>query len=303
MANDKYLIVVVGPTAVGKTSVSIDLAKHYNTEVISADSRQFYKEMEIGTAKPSDEELAMVVHHFINSHSINEEVSAGSYEKLALAKLEDLFTTHNYVILTGGSGLYINAVTEGLAEMPEVPSDIRIQLNRQLANEGLKSLQQRLKMHDPEYYKKVDIDNPQRIIRALEVFEATGRPYSAFRKQSGSKRPFNAIKIGLTRPREELYERINLRMDLMISQGLFDEAQSLYPYKGHNALQTVGYKEIFDYYDGLYNQEEAIRLLKRNSRRYAKRQMTWFRKDESTAWFHPNQLEEIFQYVREKTQG
>lgn len=303
MAQDKFLIVVVGPTAVGKTVVSIELAKSLETEVISADSRQFYQEMEIGTAKPTAEELAMVKHYFINSHSIKEDVSAGSYEKLATAKLEKLFQDHKYIVLTGGSGLYINAVTEGLADIPEVPHGIRQELNDRLEKEGLESLGQLLEKHDPEYYKIVDLGNPQRIIRALEVSLATGKPYSSFRKPSNEKKPFGVIKIGLERPREELYDRINLRMDQMISEGLFDEAASLYPYKDHNALQTVGYKEIFDHIDGQYDKEEAIRLLKRNSRRYAKRQMTWFRKDENTEWFHPNQLEEIIEFVRNETRG
>ncbi|MTI20114.1 tRNA (adenosine(37)-N6)-dimethylallyltransferase MiaA, partial [Fulvivirga sp. RKSG066] len=290
-------IVVVGPTAVGKTDTCIKLAQHFKTDIVSADSRQFYKEMEAGTAKPSQEEMAAAKHHFIDSHSIEEDVSAGTYERLAIKQLDELFDEKKYVILTGGSGLYIDAVTMGMAEMPKIDPSIRQQLNEELDENGLQPLLEELEKLDPVYYNRVDRNNPHRIIRALEVCRGTGKAFSAFRKPAAKKRNFTTVKIGLDRPREELYERINLRMDQMIEQGLFEEAKDFYSYKNHNALQTVGYKEIFDYLDGLYDKEEAIRLLKRNSRRYAKRQMTWFTKDETVKWFHPSQIGEIIAHI------
>ncbi|WP_343030499.1 tRNA (adenosine(37)-N6)-dimethylallyltransferase MiaA [Fulvivirga aurantia] len=290
-------MVVVGPTAVGKTDTCIKLAQHFKTDIVSADSRQFYKEMEAGTAKPSQEEMAAAKHHFIDSHSIEEDVSAGTYERLAIKQLDELFDEKKYVILTGGSGLYIDAVTMGMAEMPKIDPSIRQQLNEELDENGLQPLLEELEKLDPVYYNRVDRNNPHRIIRALEVCRGTGKAFSAFRKPAAKKRNFTTVKIGLDRPREELYERINLRMDQMIEQGLFEEAKDFYSYKNHNALQTVGYKEIFDYLDGLYDKEEAIRLLKRNSRRYAKRQMTWFTKDETVKWFHPSQIGEIIAHI------
>lgn len=302
MANDRYLLVVVGPTAVGKTAACIKIAQHFNSEVVSADSRQFYREMEIGTAKPDREELEAVKHHFINSHSITDDISAGKYEKLAINKLEALFEQINPVVLTGGSGLYIDAVTKGFAEMPQIDSAVRRQLNEELESKGIEHLVDRLKEIDPEYYNRVDKKNPHRIIRALEVSIGTGKPFSEVRKPSEKVRPFKIIKIGLELPRDVLYSRINKRMDLMIDAGLFEEAQKLLPYKNHNALQTVGYKEVFDYLDGQYDKEEAVRLLKRNSRRYAKRQMTWFKRDAAIKWFNPQAIDEIIKYVYSMTQ-
>lgn len=296
-----YLIVVVGPTAVGKTDLCIELAGEFETEIVSADSRQFFREMEIGTAKPALKELSKVKHHFINSHSIQDFFTAGSYEKEAIECINSLFEDHKFIILTGGSGLYIQAVTEGIDDMPAVDQGIRTDLNEKLKSEGLDVLANELRVLDPEYYKVVDQANPQRIIRALEIIKGTGEKYSTFRKSQTSKRPFEVIKIGLERDREELYERINLRMDQMIEEGLFEEAQSLIEYRQHNALQTVGYKEIYDYIDGVYDRDEAVRLLKRNSRRYAKRQMTWFRRDDGIKWFHPGDKTKIVEYVKWRT--
>jgi len=291
-------MVIVGPTAVGKTSLCIKLSNYFHCDIVSADSRQFYREMEIGTAKPTEEELKNAPHHFINSHSVQEEISAGHYEKLALERLDRLFRTNNKAILTGGSGLYISAVTSGMSQIPKIPPKVRNDLNRELEQHGLETLVTKLEKYDPEYAKIVDANNPQRVIRALEVCIGTGQPFSSFRKKKPENRDFKLIKIGLTRPRQELYERINARMDLMIEGGLFDEANRLYKYKNHNALQTVGYKEIFDYIDGYYDREETIRLLKRNSRRYAKRQLTWFSKDEEIKWFNPNETNSIIEYIK-----
>ncbi|MBL6445233.1 tRNA (adenosine(37)-N6)-dimethylallyltransferase MiaA [Fulvivirga sp. 29W222] len=294
----KFLIVIVGPTAVGKTSLCIDIARELDTEIISADSRQFFREMEVGTAKPSEEELNLVTHHFINSHSIHDKFNAGDFEREALKKIGELFQHQDCLIMTGGSGLYINAVTEGMADIPQVSLDIRVELNNRLANEGLNALAEELKILDPEYYEEVDLKNPQRITRALEVCIGTGKKYSELRKGNKKQRDFEVIKIGLDRPREELYARINERMDQMIAQGLFEEAKELYPYKEHYALQTVGYKEVFDFFEGLYDREEAVRLLKRNSRRYAKRQMTWFGKDLEIKWFHPDSFQDILRHIK-----
>ncbi|EAY29145.1 tRNA (adenosine(37)-N6)-dimethylallyltransferase MiaA [Microscilla marina] len=294
---NKYLLVVVGPTAVGKTTLCIRLAQHFDTEIVSADSRQFYREMAIGTAKPTSEELAQAPHHLIDSQSIMDDYNVGDYEKDALVCLEDIFARKQVAILTGGSGLYIQAVCDGIDEMPEVAPEIRAQLMGRLQQEGLEPLLQQLEQLDPVYYQQVDQANPHRVVRALEVCLSTGQPYSSFRKKNKVQRPFNILKIGLERDREELYERINLRMDLMLEQGLLEEVKALYPYKNHNALQTVGYKEIFDYMDNKHDWDEAVRLLKRNSRRYAKRQMTWFRRDEEIHWFSPQKVDTIIDWV------
>lgn len=296
----KHLIVIVGPTAVGKTKLCVELARNFDTEIVSADSRQFYQEMTIGTAKPTIEEIGDVVHHFINNLSIDVSYDIGKYEKDALTIIDQIFQSKDSAILTGGSGLYIDAVCKGFDEMPEISQDIRDSLNRLHAEEGIEPLVDRLKLVDKEYYNHVDRNNPQRVIRALEVYEATGRPYSFFRKSAAKTRPFRIIKIGLERDRGELYDRIDQRMDMMIDQGLFQEATKLYPHKLKNALQTVGYKEVFEYIDGVYDKQEAIRLLKRNSRRYAKRQMTWFRKDEEIRWFHPEDEKKIIVYMKER---
>lgn len=300
---NKYLLVVVGPTAVGKTELCIRLAQHFDTEIVSADSRQFYREMAIGTAKPTPEELAQAPHHLINSHSIMDDYNVGDYEKDALACLDDIFARKEVAILTGGSGLYIQAVCDGIDEMPEVAPETRTQLMERLQSEGLEALLVELEQLDPAYYKEVDRANPHRVVRALEVCLSTDKPYSSFRKKSKAQRPFNILKIGLERDREELYERINLRMDMMLEQGLVDEVKGLYAYKNHNALQTVGYKEIFDYMDEQHDWDEAVRLLKRNSRRYAKRQMTWFRRDEEIHWFSPKNIDPIIDWVDRRMSG
>ncbi|WP_226388935.1 tRNA (adenosine(37)-N6)-dimethylallyltransferase MiaA [Penaeicola halotolerans] len=296
----KYLLVVVGPTAVGKTDLCLDLATYFHTEIISADARQFYQEMVLGTAKPSEEELSRVKHHLINNLSIHQNYNIAQFEKDVLQILDQAFQSHDIMILTGGSGLYVQAVCEGIDEMPSIPSALRASLNLQYQEKGLVWLQEEVKKLDPVYYEQVDRQNPQRLIRALEVCLHTSKPFSDFRVKDKVERPFEIIKIGLTRPREELYERIDHRMDLMIEAGLFEEAKSLYEHRALNALQTVGYQEIFAHLEGKYDREEAIRLLKRNSRRYAKRQLTWFGKDESIHWFHPDQRQEIIQWVKEE---
>lgn len=297
----KHLVVVAGPTAVGKTDLCVQLARHYQTAIVSADSRQFYREMTIGTAKPSEEEQQGVPHYFINSHSIAEEYNAGAYEQDVLQQLQRLFEEKDIVVMTGGSGLYIRAVCEGMDEMPETDRDLRETLTRQYEKEGLSPLLDKLQQLDPAYFAQVDKANPQRVIRAVEVSLSSGMPYSAFRKRERQERPFNLIKIGLTRDRSELYQRIDQRMDLMLQQGLLEEAKSLYPHRAHNALQTVGYKEIFGYIEGAYDWAETVRLLKRNSRRYAKRQLTWFNKNPGEyAWFHPQQWQELVAYINER---
>lgn len=300
MNRKNLLVVVVGPTAVGKTTVTISLAKVFGGEIVSADSRQFYKEMQIGTAKPDEEELAAVPHHFINSHSIAQDYDAGAFADDALDQLKALFMKNRVQFMVGGSGLYIKALCEGFDEMPDVDPKIRVQLNQRFEKEGLGSLVAELQHLDAEYYEVVDKQNPQRVIRGLEVIQATGQPYSKFRLGGPTRvHDFDILKIGLEMHRDMLYERIDSRMDQMVARGLFQEAEKLYPHKDKNALQTVGYKEIFDYLDGVYDKEEAIRLLKRNSRRYAKRQMTWFKKDQSVVWFQPDQLDQIEAKVKE----
>ncbi len=296
----KYLIVIVGPTAVGKTDFSLKLAKKFDTEIISADSRQFFKETEIGTAKPTQEERQQVRHHFVDSLSITDPYDVGDFEKDVLLLLQKLFKSVDVVVMTGGSGLYVKAVCEGLDQMPDVDPDIRMNLNRLFETAGIQMLQEKLLQVDPEYYAKVDLQNPQRLIRALEVWEATGRPFSSFRVKQTQQRPFEIIKIGLERDREKLYERIDERMDLMISQGLFEEARLLFDQRKLNALQTVGYSEIFGYLEGKYDKEEAVRFLKRNSRRYAKRQLTWFKKDSEIKWFSLDEEEGIWQYLSQR---
>jgi tRNA dimethylallyltransferase len=297
MPSPKYLIALVGPTAVGKTETAIRLAQYFRTEIVSADSRQFYREMSIGTAKPTPTELAQAPHYFINTHSICEEYNVGQYETEALRILSKIFRQKNTAILTGGSGLYIKAICEGIDEMPENNPEIRALLTQRLENEGLTILTEDLKKLDQAYYQIADKSNPQRILRALEVCLSTGKPYSDFRKATQVHRPFEIIKIGLTRPREELYARIESRTDKMIEDGLVEEVKQLLPFREHNALQTVGYQEIFGFLDGVYDWEEAVRLLKRNSRRYAKRQMTWFNKDRNIHWFTAGSEDKIIAFL------
>jgi tRNA dimethylallyltransferase len=287
------LIVIAGPTASGKTAMAIELAKHYKTVIVSADSRQFYREMSIGTAKPTDAELAAAQHYFINSHSITETLSAGDYEKQSLYLIDELFKTNDKVILVGGSGLFIRAVTEGFDEFPDAKPGIREKLNDELIEKGLSWLQEKLKLADPLYYEQVDLDNPQRVIRALEVFESTGKPYSSYRKSAVNRRPFNIIKFGLNLPREVLYQRINQRVDDMVKQGLVEEVRTLLPYRHLNALNTVGYSELFDYFDGKTDLNTALDLIKQNTRRFAKRQLTWFRKDGDIIWVQADKKESV----------
>lgn len=295
---NKTLIVVAGPTAVGKTAAAIKLAQHFNTVVVSADSRQFFREMSIGTAKPDAEELAAAKHYFINSHSITESLSVGDFEKQGLALLDELFKTHDKVILAGGSGLYIKAICEGFDDLPVADILVRDKLNLQLEEEGITALQEKLKQVDPDYYAQVDLNNPQRIIRALEVFETTDKPFSSYRNATINKRPFNIIKLALDMPREKLYERINLRVDLMVKQGLIDEVTTLLSYRQLNALNTVGYAELFDHFDGKTSLNEALLLIKRNTRRFAKRQLTWFRKDKDFVWFDAGTPDGIDQMIK-----
>lgn len=293
----KTLIVVVGPTAIGKTALAIKLAQFYQTEIISADSRQFFKEMEIGTAKPSNEELAAAPHHFINSHSITTLFSTGDFEVEALALIEELFKKHHVLIMVGGSGLYIDAICKGLDALPEIDLNIREQLNQKLANEGLEAIKKQLQELDLEYYEKVDQANPQRMIRGLEVVLSTGQKLSSFLTAQHKKRPFNIIKIALNTDRALLYERINQRVDLMMEQGLLAEVEALIQFKSYNALNTVGYSELFDYLDGRTDLPTAVAMIKQNTRRFAKRQLTWFRRDENSTWFEPNQVEDIILHL------
>ncbi len=282
----KILISVVGPTAIGKTALSIKLAQTFKTEILSADSRQFYKEIPIGTAAPSKKELVAAPHHFIHNKSIEEDYSVGDYEREAIAKLDELFKEHEVLILIGGSGLYIKSLVEGLDNFPEIDPEIREKLNDKLINEGLEALQVQLEKLDPEYYKKIDHNNPHRVIRALEVCIGSGETFSSFLNQPKPIRDFKTISIGLTAPREEIYERINRRVDLMMDEGLLEETQVLYPKRRLNALNTVGYKELFSFFEGRIDLETAVEEIKKNSRRYAKRQLTWFRKNAETIWFN-----------------
>jgi tRNA dimethylallyltransferase len=294
------LVVIAGPTAVGKTALAIALAKKFQTEIISADSRQFFRELNIGTAKPTEKELLEVKHHFVNSLSIKQTYDAAQFGRDALAKIHELFKKHTVVIMCGGSGLYIRAVTEGFDDIPEVPDEVRESLKDEFSKNGISWLQNKMRELDPELLETIDQQNPQRLMRALEVRIGTGASISTFRKNEKIRHDFQIVKIGLELPREKLYERIDRRMEMMIASGLFEEAKSVYPYKNHNALQTVGYQEIFDFIDGQYDREEAIRLLKRNSRRYAKRQLTWFKRDEGISWFDAENVDPIIQYVKER---
>lgn len=294
---DKYLISISGPTASGKTGLSVFLAKALNTEILSCDSRQFFKEMKIGTAVPTVEEMAGVPHHFIGHLSIFDNYSVGDFERDAIQKIEKLFQVYDCLMMVGGSGLYEKAVTDGLDEFPEIDKKFRQELNKEYEENGLEKLQQELKISDPEYYNTVAIDNQVRVIRALEVFRATGQKFSSFRTRKKVERNFKLIKIGLELPREELYDRINQRVDLMMDSGLLEEAEKLYTHKELNSLQTVGYRELFDFMDGKTDLETAISEIKKNSRRYAKRQMTWYRKDERINWFSPFEKEKILEFV------
>lgn len=295
--DNKVLVVLVGPTAVGKTDTSIAIAQHLQTEIISADSRQLFKEMKIGTAVPEQEFLSLVPHHFIQNRSIQDYYSSYDYEQDVLALLENLFQKHNNVLLTGGSMLYIDAICKGIDDIPTISSEVRTLVEEEYSKYGLEHLQKELKQLDPDFYQEIDLQNPKRVMHAIEVCREAGKPYSILRTNKPKKRPFHILKIGLDRERTELYERINRRVDIMLDEGLENEARSLFPMRGVNALKTVGYKEWFGYFEGLYDKEEAIRLIKRNSRHYAKRQLSWFRKDEDISWFHPNDIDGILSHI------
>ncbi len=293
------LVVILGPTGSGKTDLAVALARHFHAEIISTDSRQFYKGMAIGTAQPSPEELAAAPHHFIADRLPEEELSAGGYEREALVRLEELFDRHDMVIAVGGSGLYIDALCEGFDDLPSDTSEIRAELMSRLEKDGLESLVEELRERDEEYWNVVDRKNPARVVRALEVCIASGKAYSSLRTAIKRERPFDIVKIAINWPREELYDRINRRVDKMIEEGLEQEARGLYHLRHLTSLQTVGYRELFDYFDGKTTLEEAIELIKRNSRRYAKRQMTWFRRDPSTHWLGPNQIDKAIEIVNQ----
>ncbi len=299
---DKNLIVIIGPTAIGKTSLGIALAKHFDCEIVSADSRQFYKEMSIGTAVPNKTELQQAKHHCIQHKSINDNYSVGDFEKEALNILTFLFQEKSYAVLVGGSGLYVDAVTKGLDYFPEIDTSIRKKLQEEYTNKGIEYLQQQLKVLDPLYYEKVDLQNTQRVIRALEVSIGSGKPFSSFLTSTTRKRPFNIIKIGITADRKIIYDRINQRVDIMVNQGLINEAKKLYPHKTLNALNTVGYKELFAHFDEKWDLDFAISEIKKNTRRFAKRQLTWFRKDKEIEWFdYKDDLQTIVDYIKNKS--
>jgi tRNA dimethylallyltransferase len=291
--DNKTVIIIAGPTAAGKTAIAIELARQFKTEIISADSRQCFRELNIGVARPSEEELRSVRHHFIASHSIHDKIGAGTFEQYALQKINDLFLSHEVVIMTGGTGLYIKAFAEGMDEIPHVPDEIRKAIISEYGERGIGWLQKEIQQKDPAFYKQGEIQNPQRLMRALEVAEATGRSILEFRKGKKEKRDFTIIKIGLELSKEELHRNINVRVDKMIEAGLIEEVKNLLPYKNLNALQTVGYSEIFNYLDGKILLKEAVELIKKNTRQYAKRQMTWFKKDKEIKWYSPADMEKI----------
>lgn len=296
----KTVIIVEGPTASGKTALAIRMAQHFNTAVISADSRQCYREISIGTAKPDPEELAMVPHYFIDSHSIREEVSAGIYEKLALGYAAAIFARNDVVVMCGGTGLYIRAFCEGMDEMPAIPPAIRQAINEQYQLHGLPWLQQQLQERDPAFYAVAETQNPMRLIRALEMLDATGRSVTAFRRATPQPRDFNIIKTGITLPKELLHENIHHRVDKMMEKGLVEEVRSVIPYREHNALRTVGYQEVFDYFDGKLSLDQAVTDIKTHTRQYAKRQLTWFRKDKDITWFDAREGETIMAYIHDR---
>ena len=300
----KYLITIVGPTAIGKTALSIALAKHFNCEIISCDSRQFFKEMSIGTAVPNQEELQSATHHFIQNKSIFENYTVGDYEKEALAKIEELFQNNDFAILIGGSGLYVDAILKGFDEFPEINPEVRSEVNSNYEKLGIEYLQEQLKNLDPDYFQKITLENPQtlqnpqRMMRFTEVCIGTGKPYSSFLNQKKNNRNFTPILIGLEADREVIYNRINQRVAIMMNEGLLEEARALYPNKALNALQTVGYRELFSYFDGEFTLPFAIEEIKKNTRRFSKRQLTWFKRNENTKWFdYARDRKEIINYI------
>jgi tRNA dimethylallyltransferase len=294
---NNILIVLLGPTGVGKTDISIELAGRFNCEIISADSRQFFREMKIGTAVPADHQLIQIKHHFIRFLSVQDYYSSSQFERDVLDLLPRLFEKNNIVLMSGGSGMYIDAVCNGIDDIPDVDLSVREKYISMYREEGIEGLRVALKISDPEHYTKVDLRNYKRILRALEICETTGMPYSSFLKKQKRKRDFGIVKIGLERTRDDLYFRINSRVDEMVNKGLEEEARVLFEFRNLNALKSVGYREFFDFFDGKISGEKAIELIKRNSRRYAKRQITWWGKDKDIKWFHPQQLQEIIHYI------
>ncbi|MDD3876608.1 MAG: tRNA (adenosine(37)-N6)-dimethylallyltransferase MiaA [Bacteroidales bacterium] len=295
----KTAIVIAGPTAVGKTTLSITLAKRLNAEIISADSRQFFCELKIGTAAPDEKELKSAKHHFIGNLSINDYYNVSKFEIEALSVIDNLFKKSDFVIVTGGSGLYIDAFCHGIDDLPEPEKEVRQALKEELLNSGIESLRLSLKSIDPEYYNIVDLANPKRIMRGIEVYLTTGQKYSELRKKQKKSRPFNIVKIGLNRERNELFQRINDRVDQMMSQGFLEEAKQLFEFRHLNALNTVGYKELFQYISGEITIEKAVENIKTNTRRFAKRQLTWFKKDIEFVWFHPEDFDGIIKFIKE----
>lgn len=297
MSSAKTLIVITGPTAVGKTALCLDIAQHFGIPVINADSRQIYKELKIGTASPTIEQMRRVPHYFVGSLSLHDYYSASLFEQQVLEILQREFEHSDYALLTGGSMMYIDAVCNGIDEIPTVDDATREALKARLSSEGLEPLVEELRRLDPEYYEIVDKQNPRRVVHGLEICLMTGKTYTSFRKREKKERPFRIVKIGLNRDREELYNRINQRVDQMMTDGLLDEAQRLYPMRHMNALNTVGYKEMFAYIDGTWTLEEAVERIKGNTRRYARKQLTWYKKDEQIRWFHPDEIEQIYSYI------
>ena len=297
---EKTLIVITGPTAVGKTALCLDIAKHFDIPIINADSRQIFRELKIGTARPTEEQMQEVKHYFVGILGLEDYYSASLFEQQVLELLDQQFQTHDYALMAGGSMMYIDAVCDGIDDIPTIDDATRDLMKKRLAEEGLEKLCEELKILDPDYYDIVDRQNPRRVVHALEICTMTGKPYTSFRKREKRERPFRIIKIGLNRPREELYERINRRVDQMMAEGLLDEVQSLYPRRSLNALNTVGYKELFDYIDGRWPLEKAVERIKGNTRRYARKQLTWYKKDEQIRWFHPDDKETIINYISQK---
>ena len=294
---EKTLIVITGPTAVGKTALCLDVAKHFHIPVINADSRQIFRELKIGTAPPTEAQMQQVHHDFVGMLGLDDYYSASLFEQQVLELLDRQFLSSDYALMAGGSMMYIDAVCDGIDDIPTIDDQTRTMMKQRLADEGLEALCEELRQRDPEYYEIVDRQNPRRVVHALEICLMTGKTYTSFRKREKRQRPFSIVKIGLNRPREELYDRINRRVDQMMADGLLEEAKALYPKRHLNALNTVGYKELFDYIDGRWPLEEAVERIKGNTRRYARKQLTWFKKDESIRWFHPDETETIIKYI------
>lgn len=296
----KTLVILLGPTGVGKTELCLSLAEELNTEIVSCDSRQFFKELKIGTAAPTEAQMQRVKHHLVGNLSIFDYYSCGRFEIDALKKLDELFLSKDVVLMTGGSMLYIDAICKGIDDIPNVEQNLRDSLHERYANEGIDNILAELKLLDPEYYDLVDKKNHKRIIHALEICLTSGKTFSSFRKETAKARPFDIIKIGLNLPREELYDRINKRVDIMFEEGLLEEAKKFYPHRNLNSLNTVGYKELFEYFDGNWELDFAKNMIKQNSRRYAKKQLTWFNRDKDINWFRPDQQKEILSFLKNR---